>query len=144
MININIINMSNSKDNKLDQYITRIKESNNSNNKLLNYKKAVNRLDELKIDYNNLCTALKINTKNKEKSKDKTTMEKIINELNKINMELDDESNDMHTIIDNYIQYKLLLENLETENENFKNEILKVEQSKGKISISKINPDEIL
>lgn len=138
------MSMSNLKDDKLDQYMARIKESNNSNNKLVNYKKAQSRLDELKTEYNNLCKALKSNKKNKEKSGDKISIEKIISELNKINTNLDEDPDNILVIIDNYVQYKLLLENLETESEKFKNEILKVEQSKGKISISKINPDEIL
>lgn len=136
--------MFTAKDDKLEKFLSRIKESKNSNNKLLNYKKAIARLDELKTEYNNLGKALKPSKKNKEKLDDKLSMEKIISGLDKINAELDNEATDMLDLIDKYIQYRLLLEDLETENESFKNEIMKVEQTRGNISISKIDPGDIL
>lgn len=131
------------KDDKLEQYITRIKESNNSNNKLLNYRKAINRLDELKKEYNNLCSAVKPKNIKKENI-EKVSIEKIISALNKINKDLEGDSCDILTLIDNYIQYRTLMDNLELENEKFKNEILKVEQYDEKIIINKIELEDIL
>ena len=133
-------------DEKLEAYILKIKESNNSNNKLLNYKKATTRLNELKSEYNKLCQVLKKNKskKSNSESENKTSIEKISTELNKISEELDHENCDMLKLIDNYVQYKLLLDNLEIDSEKIKNELFKVNLSKNKINIIKLNPKEIL
>ena len=133
-------------DEKLETYILKIKESNNSNNKLLNYKKATSRLNELKSEYNKLCEALKKNKSKKSNndSENKTSIEKISNELNKISEELESENCDMLKLIDNYVQYKLLLDNLEIDSEKIKNELFKVNLSKNKINIVKLDPKDVL
>ena len=133
-------------DSKLEEYIQKIKDSKNSNNKLTNYKKATVRLDELKTEYNKLCDALK-KTKKKTvdaKSESNASIDKIITELNHINEELDNEKCDIKALIDNYVQYKSLLDSLEGETEKMKNEIYKVTSNKNKIAITKLEPDEIL
>jgi phenylalanyl-tRNA synthetase alpha subunit len=135
--------MNTCKDDKLEKFISRIKESKNSNNKLLNYKKATDRLDELKTEYNKLCEALKKNKK-QDKSENKISIEKISVELNKINEELDNENCDILKSIDSYVQYKLLLDSLEFESEKIKNEIFKVNLNKNKINIVKLEPNDIL
>src|SRR4051812_36254096 len=113
-------------DSKLEKLIQNIKESKNSNNKLIYYKKANARLDEIKITYNKLSLLLKQKSKKSDnKSDNKISIEKIITELDKINEKMNSEKCDMLELIDNYIQYKSLLENLETETEKIKNEIFK-------------------
>jgi len=140
--------MNNTKDDELEKFLSKIKESNNSHNKLLNYQKASNRIDELKTEYKKLCSVLKPKkdktTKNKQVSQGKISIEKIINELNKINTDMDSEECDMLELINSYTQYKLLLENMETETEKIKNELHKVSQNKNKIVIEKIELDDIL
>lgn len=159
---------SNISDNKLELYISKIKTGTNSNNKVLNYKRATERLKELKTEYNKLCNVLKnkdtdeldsddinsddINSDdkhNKKKSIKKSSLNdddnpkiniaKIISELNKINTELDNGSNNMQELVDKYVQYKLLLNDLELESETIKNQIHKVEENKNKIIIHKLD-----
>lgn len=141
--------MNHMTDENLEKFIKKIKESNNSSNKLFNYKKATARLDELKNEYNNLCLAIKsdkktIVKKHSNKENKKLNTEKIIKELNEINSQMDDERSNLASMIDNYIRYKLLLDDLEIESENIKNEIFKVEQNKSKIIIHKLDLDEML
>ncbi len=135
----------NTHDVKFEKLIKNIKESKNSNNKLLYYKKANTRLEELKTKYNKLSEALcKQKSKKSDKTDSKLGIEKISLELDKINEQMDNENCDMLELIDNYIQYKLLLDNLETESEKIKNEMFKVNSNKNKITVEKINPKDIL
>lgn len=136
--------MNNIKDDKLEKYMSRIKESNNSNNKLLNYDKATKRLEELKNNYNNLCNVLKTNKNKPTKIGKNISIEKIISGLNDIDANIDNGQIDMIELFNNYTQYKLLLNDLESETENIKNEIYKVDQKKDKISIQKLDPNELL
>ena len=136
--------MNNIKDDKLEKYMSRIKESNNSNNKLLNYDKATKRLEELKNNYNNLCNVLKTNKNKPTKIGKNISIEKIISGLNDIDANIDNGQIDMIELFNNYTQYKLLLNDLESEKENIKNEIYKVDQKKDKISIQKLDPNELL
>jgi len=132
-------------DEKLETYITKIKNSNNSHNKLLNYKKATARINELKADYNKLSNKLKGKTKKKSaETTEKSNIEDIVNKLNEIGSELDAGSSDMNELIDKYLQYKSLLNDLQTESEQIKNEIYKVDETKNKIVLHKLQHDEIL
>ena len=121
------------KDDKLETFISKIKTSKNSSNKLINYNRATNRLNELKTEYNTLCDALKpkhnkkssiteedfddeMPTKTKKSAKkptndttEKISIDKITSELNRINSALDNGSDNMIELIDNYVQYKLLI-----------------------------------
>ena len=142
-------------DNKLELYISKIKTGTNSNNKVLNYKRATERLRELKLEYNKLCDVLKEGTDDdatKKKSskknttdddKSKISIEKIITELNQLNNELDNGSNNMQELVDKYVQYKLLLSDLDLESEQIKNQIMKVEENKNKITIHKLELTEL-
>jgi hypothetical protein len=133
------------KDEKMEKIIQNIKESKNSSNKLLYYKKANIRLVELKTKYNKLCEALKKpKTKPSDKPDNKISIEKIITELDKIYEQTENKNCDMLELIDNYVQYKLLLDNLEIESDKIKNEIFKVNNDKNKITIEKMDIKEIL
>ena len=129
--------MSDPKDLQLELLMEKIKTSTSTHNKLSSYKKAQDRINELKTEYNKLCSVLQ--TK-KKKSPDKIPIHihTSIEELSKINS-LIDSNTDLIETIDNYIQYKLILENLETSVELAKNKIYKVEQLKNKIRIEKLD-----
>ncbi|AVL94165.1 hypothetical protein mvi_805 [Megavirus vitis] len=129
-------------DAELEQRLIKIKECKKTSNKLVNYKKAIERLDEMKQEYNDLCKSLKSNKKSKSKSN--LSIEKIISRLEEINTKLDDDNNDMLELISNYIECRTLVNNLEFETDHIKNEIYKIDQSKKKIIVEKINIDEIL
>jgi hypothetical protein len=133
---------NNIKDDKLEILISKIKNSNNNHNKLLNYKKAATRINELKIEYNELCNLL-TNNKKKKKSNNKMSINDIMDELKNIDS-LIENSNDMREIIDNFVRYKMLLNNLNTETDRIKNEIMKVEENNDKIMIHKLDSDDIL
>ena len=141
-------------DDILEKHLTKLKESNNSKNKLLHYKKAVKRLDELESEYNSLSKALekppaKKSTSSKTKIRQKydntpISIEKIIKELSKIMDEIETNKDDMSQVINSYIQYKLLLDDLDTETSKMKNEIASIGLNKNKITITKLDPDNIL
>lgn len=135
------------KDKKLELYLSKLNESTNVNDKMSNYKKAMFRINELKIKYNNLNESLKknkqINIKNKKISNDKININNLIDELEDIDKKMNN-SNDIADVIDNYLQCKLLLDNLESEAEKFKNEITQVSQNGKKIKITRIDPENIL
>ena len=142
-------------DDKLDAYISKIKTGTNSANKVLNYKKAVGRLTELKTEYNNLCNVLKNKDssessdsddkkKKSKKSDDKINIDNVMAELNQINTELDKGAADVKDLISKYIQYKSLLAELDIASEKVKNEIYKVDESKGKITIHKISLEDLI
>ena len=139
----------------LEKHITKLKESKNSNNKLIHYKKAVKRLDELESDYNSLSKALekplakKSTTSSKTNKSNRSTdnvvsIEKITNELSKILDDIETNKADMSHVINNYVQYKLLLEDLDSETSKMKNEIHKIGLNKNKITISRLDPNNIL
>ena len=156
-------------DSKLELYISKIKTGTNSNNKVLNYKRATARLTELKSEYNKLCSVLKNKETNKtdtndddlspeikstkkkvikkakpDEDKPKINIDNVISELNRINTELDNGSTNMQELIDKYVQYKLLLSDLDLESEQIKNEILKVEGNKNKITVHKLDLTDLL
>nr|WBF70419.1 hypothetical protein [Megavirus caiporensis] len=129
-------------DSELEQRLTKIKECKKTSNKLVNYKKAIERLDEMKQEYNDLCKSLKSNKKSKSKSS--LSIEKIISRLEEINAKFDDNNNDMLELINSYVECRILVNNLEFETDHVKNEIYKIDQSNKKIIVEKINIDEIL
>ncbi|AGF84961.1 hypothetical protein QJ854_gp821 [Moumouvirus goulette] len=129
-------------DSELEKYISRIKESNKTGNKIINYKKAVARLDELKTDYNNIVKIIKSNKK--PKSKSNLSVDKIILKLEEINKELENNNCDMAQLVENYIEYKNLLNELESETDNIKNEINKVDKIRNKIVLEKIDVNDLL
>ncbi|AUV58794.1 hypothetical protein [Bandra megavirus] len=129
-------------DAELEQRLIKIKECKKTSNKLVNYKKAIERLDEMKQEYNDLCKSLKSNKKSKSKSN--LSIEKIISRLEEINDKFDDDNNDMLELVSSYIECRALVNNLEFETDHIKNEIYKIDQSKKKIIVEKINIDEIL
>lgn len=139
-------------DEKLELYISKIKTSNNTHNKVLNYKRATTRLAELKTEYQKLCGILKEKDHHSEnsdrdskKNHEKVDLDKIMVELNDINAELTKGGHNMQELVDHYIQYKLLLNELDIEAEEIKNEIFKVEKNKkNKITIHKLELDDII
>ncbi|ANB50936.1 hypothetical protein [Powai lake megavirus] len=129
-------------DSELEQRLTKIKECKKTSNKLTNYKKAIERLDEIKQEYNDLSKSLKSNKKSKSKSN--LSIEKIISRLEEINAKFDDDNNDMLELINSYVECRTLVNNLEFETDHIKNEIYKIDQSKKKIIVEKMSIDEIL
>lgn len=133
----------NYKDTKLEEYILQIKENDNNKVKLSNYKKATKRINQLKKKYNNICKALE---EDPESDEEQINMETIIFELNRINTQLEEQTEeiDMSEMIQQYMRYKSLLSKLEIESDLIKNEIFKVDKKKNKISVHRLDPDSIL
>ncbi|AFX92962.1 hypothetical protein [Acanthamoeba polyphaga mimivirus] len=129
-------------DAELEQRLIKIKECKKTSNKLVNYKKAIERLDEMKQEYNDLCKSLESNKKSKSKSN--LSIEKIISRLEEINDKFDDDNNDMLELVSSYIECRALINNLEFETDHIKNEIYKIDQSKKKIIVEKIDIEGIL
>lgn len=130
-------------DEKLESYISKIKNTNSTHNKLHNYKRASNRLTELKTEYNNLCAAIKEEVSPIES--EPVNIDKVITELKKLSDDLETEQPDMKVLIAKYVQYKLLLSVFDTEVEQIKNEIHKVDMNKkNKITIHKLSLEEFI
>lgn len=141
------------KDEELEDLMTKFRESKNSNNKLLYYKKAVKRLDGLRSEYNNLC---KIVTDNKEAPANvnvdaSCSIEKIVNKLTAISDNIDANhasgsasDGDIAAIINDYCNYATILTAMQNKYESFTNEIFKVTSDRKQISISKIDISNML
>lgn len=144
--------MDNITDEKLDTYITNIKNTELSNTEILdNYKKATKRIGILKVKYN------KINEINKPKSKkskkkqssDSESEEEIligelVEKLDKIKADLESESNDLNTMVDLYSEYHKLVIQLESQYNELQNLFYKIDTNKSnEITITKIDLENI-
>jgi hypothetical protein len=134
------------KDQKLEKYISIIKNNESSSgDKLKAYKKASQRINFLEEEYEELSNNLLKKPKKSSKKSETNDIDKILKELKELDNILNEniEKTSMLDIINNYAQYKVVLEKLETETNNIKNEIMKIEEKKNKITIQKINIDDI-
>lgn len=136
-------------DEKLDTYISNIKNSELPNTEiLLNYKKATKRINVLKTKYN------KINELNKPKSKKKSIdsdsedddipIEDLVADLNRIKTELESESIDIGSVLTLYAEYHKLITVLQLRYDELQNSFHKIDTNKSDIVINKINLDNIL
>lgn len=125
-------------DHILDKYLTKLNKSKNSNNKLLYYKKATKRLDELKKEYQ---TLQEIIQQKPSESESDLSIEKIQGQLNKINESIE-EDEDLVDLIQDYIKYKSLLDDLDSKTSQFHNEIYQVDLEE--LSIEPISMDDIV
>lgn len=135
------------KDEKLEYHLDRIKNSKSSKNKLINYKKASNRLNELRCNYNNICTKLKsLTNTNATDTETEDDLNKVINELNKLNENFNnnDDNVDIDELIEKYQKYHHYLNILTEQKDFFNNQIHLVKQEKKNIVITKINPEDII
>ena len=114
-------------DNKLNGYLTILRDGDNIEEKVLNYKKANRRLDLLKEEYDELCQMMKQPSKKKKRELDLTT---ITEELNKLEEALNEETVDIRDVISKMMQYKMVLDNYDQSIFNLKNEITKVNSNK--------------
>ena len=127
-------------DEKLDTYISNIKNPDSTETEiLLNYKKATKRIDGLKSKYN------KISDKSKSKSdsdsnsnSDDMPLTELIAELDRIKSDLESNS-DLTSILNLYIEYRKLIDILSSKHTELQNQFYKIDGSKADISISKIN-----
>jgi hypothetical protein len=126
-------------DSIIEKCLSRINDSNNSNNKLLNYKKAVNRLNELKDEYNVSCKRLKAPIK-KSKSKN---IDKIITDAEMINDEISN-NDDLSEIIDKYIDYRDIVINMKDDVEKIKNNFNIVKESMDDFELVAFDISEII
>jgi len=131
------------KDNKLETYISIIKSNEQSSEKLSAYKKANKRITILQEEYMELSDMLKKPKKNKKDNLNKYDIDEILQELSDIDSLMDDDTVSMRELINNYVQYKNLLGKLESETTNIQNEIIRVDESRNKISIQKLNIEDI-
>lgn len=125
-------------DHILDKYLTKLNKSKNSNNKLLYYKKATKRLDELKKEYQ---TLQEIIQQKPSESESDLSIEKIQSQLNKINESIEEDEN-LVDLIQDYIKYKSLLDDLDSKTSQFHNEIYQVDLEE--LSIEPISMDDIV
>lgn len=133
------------KDARLERYIDKVKESKKTSAKVENYKKAVKRLDDLKVEYNKLEEVLK-----KSKKKEVADIETIGGELTRILDSInaqgqgDGDNIDMLKLVTEYVEYKNLLVDLDGEYDKIKNEIYEVKKDRKGIVVGRINFDEML
>jgi len=128
-------------DAKLDGYISIIKNSDKTTEKISAYKKANRRLNTLQDEHVELCNMLKKPKKVKKDIQNKLTIDEILVELTNIDASMNDDC--MRDLIEKYVQYKMLLDKLEIETNNVRNEITKVEENGKKIIVQKMNIDDI-
>lgn len=131
--------MQNISDGKLERYIKNFKEASTTENKIYFYKKATDRLNYLKTNYNNLCGKLTIGTIPAVK-KTKLKLDDLVTELNILNENLDNNQT-ITELIETYVQHQQLIKNLDIETTKIKNEIFKVHTSMSDIIISKFNSE---
>lgn len=124
-------------DNKLNGYMAVLRDSDDIEEKVLNYKKANRRLDLLKEEYEELCQMMKQPSKKKKRELDLTT---ITEELNKLEESLNEETVDIRDVINKMMQYKMVLDNYDQSVLNLKNEISKVNSDK---TLEKIDLDDL-
>lgn len=136
-------------DEKLDTYISNIKNSELPNTEiLLNYKKATKRINVLKTKYN------KVNELNKPKSKKKSMdsdsedddipIEDLVVNLDRIKTKLESESIDIGSVLTLYTEYHKLIALLQLRYDELQNSFHKIDTTKSDIVINKINLDNIL
>jgi hypothetical protein len=137
-------------DEKMDWYIKRISDSNNSNNKLLNYKKAKKRLNELEQLYQ--CVALNkldINNDtdiNSDTNTNTDAIESITNNIEKITEKINecDNPTDMCMLLQQSISIKKKLQALEKHNKNFSNELYVVDKKYNEFSTKEIDINKFI
>jgi len=130
-------------DAKLDAYISTIKESEQITEKMSAYKKANRRLHVLQNEHVELCNMLKKAKKNKKDVSNKTNIDDLLEELTDIDNAMNDDTECMKMLIEKYVKYKTLLNNLEIEADNMRNEIMKVEESGKRIIVQKLDFNDI-
>lgn len=138
---MNNMNSNKIHDNMLEHYIDRINTSNNSNNKRLNLKKAIDRLQQLKIFYEKISNS---STNNENESLiDKylnLPLEKIMIKIDKLENEIDNFSDDnIESLIKKTIKYQQYILLYEKSFHELKNEIYVVRQKLDEITLEKID-----
>jgi len=128
-------------DAKLDSYISIIKDSEKTTEKVSAYKKANRRLHTLQDEHNELCNMLK--KPKKTKTQNEMNIDEILEGLIDIDAKMNNDSDCMKELIEKYVQYKLLLDKLEVETNNVRNDIMKVEEKSKKITVQKMSIDDI-
>ena len=143
-------------DDKLDTYITNIKDSELSESDiLLNYKKATKRISILKTKYNKISELNKPKSKSKSKKKtesdsdsesesDDMPIEELVAKLDRIKSDLESESSDLSSILNLYVEYHKLISSLESKHTELQNQFYKIDTNKADIIINKIDLDHIL
>lgn len=130
-------------DAKLDAYISTMKESEKITEKMSAYKKATRRLHVLQDEHVELCNTLKKPKKSKKDTSNKVSIDDLLEELADIDSAMNDDTECMKTLIEKYIQHKALLNTLEIEADNMRNEIMKVEESGKRITVQKLDANDI-
>lgn len=131
-------------DEKMDWYIKRITDSNNSNNKLLNYKKAKKRLNELEQLYQGVL----LNKLDIDNYIDTNTdaIESITNNIETITEKINEHNNptDMCTLLQQSIAIKNKLQALEKHNKKFSNELYVVDKKYNEFSTKEIDINKFI
>lgn len=140
-------------DEKLDSYISNIKNSELGDTEiLLNYKKATKRINILKTKYNKISDSNKSKTIPKKKTnsdsdasdEDDIPIEDLVADLDRIKTELESESVDLSSILNLYLEYHRLIEILQLKYAELQNSFHKIDTNKSDIVINKINLDHVL
>lgn len=131
-------------DEELETYIDKIQTCNKTNNKILYYKKAVKRLDKLRQQYESMVLKL-TSTEDIETTSDtnisiEVTIKKL-SELQTINNIEEYSVGDVSELIDTYVTYKKLIENLTNKISGAKNDIHSVSIGDKEFVLTKINLD---
>lgn len=131
------------RDEVLEKYLDRLKNSKNSDIKLSNSKKAKNRIKKLKINYKLLCENL---TNDAEFKNEILNINDIISELKQIDETIDSIQNldEINELVNKFVRYKWLLKNFNINLEKVENEISRVDNINNEIVIQKLDWNDIL
>jgi len=114
-------------DTKLDSYLASIYDSDDIHQKIVSYKKATRRINTLKSEYIELCNLLNNHNVKKKKKVTELSINDIIEKINEIEESINkNEVADIRESIENFIEYKKLLDQFDSYTENLKNTVFKV------------------
>jgi len=125
-------------DQKLNEYMSQMSDSDDIQVRVTAHRKAKRRLDNLQSEYDELCDLIKQSPKKKKKDIDLQTL---VEELNQLDNTLSDETIDIREMIEKMMQYKNFLDNYDQLVASLKNEIVKV---KTDFTSEKINLNDLL
>lgn len=131
-------------DAKLNVLLENISTTNDLQKKAALYKKASDRLDSIKKKYNTLCEKLQGTTEDESDDEfDNMNLCEIFEKMEQTMKIITSNEYDMESVVDSYLQYKILLENAQKQSVDIKNVLYNVKSQRQKIKLVEIDIDQI-